>query len=79
MNDSVTGTCAVLAKTCGKTHRVPVPHLAAGFVACFAGFPLDLAGRCQPPGGTSNRGPQWGPNGSPAKRVPLGEDERRNE
>ncbi len=51
-----TGTCTVLAKTRRKSHRVPVPHLAAGFVTCSASFPLDLAGHRQPPGGTSNRG-----------------------
>ena len=56
VDGSVTGTCAVLAKTCCKSHRVPVPHPSAGLVACSANFPLDLPGHCQPPGGTSNRG-----------------------
>ena len=65
-------------RTVRRTH-IPVPHPSAGLVACSDGSPLNGLGHRQPPGGTSNRGPQWGPNGSPAKRVPLGEDERRNE
>ena len=37
-----TGTWAVLVKTRRKSHRAPVPHPAAGFVTCSAGFLLNL-------------------------------------
>ena len=67
-----TGTCTVLAKTRRKSHRVPVPHLAAGFVTCSASFPLDLAGHRQPPGGTSNRGTAAGTQWKPSVAGSIG-------
>ena len=42
--------------------------------------PHEKPARVRPPGGTSNRGAKMrGPNGSPAKRLSLGEDEQRKE
>ena len=38
-----------------------------------------VRGRCRAKRDRGGRDPQRGPNGSPAQRVPLGEDERRNE
>ena len=47
---SVTGTCAVLAKTCRKTYRVPILCPAASVGACSVAPPLVLLGHRHPPG-----------------------------